>query len=410
MEGMKHKHYHDEEFDHHLIIETYVGRDKTDTKEELLISTLQKVFQCLCSVICKGIVKGETLIDLTIGATFCQLMVMSDFFKEITILDSSDRTLNEMEKWLNKEPGAVDWSHAAEISREMKGVSPRHLLHNAAHKLVEAEEEKVRRIVKRCLKWDPTNDNPLGSVILPQADCAISIWYFDIACKDHENYRNSFRKFSSLVKVGGHLILFAFFNATYYTIGDHRFSFLNYNEDFVKEALRDNGFLMFRCHQGVQQEQSCQEEEHSSGFTSEHLEAEEEKVRSIVKHCLKWDPTNDNPLGSVVLPQIDCAVSAWYFDVACKDQDSYRNSFKKFLSLVKVGGHLILFALFNGTYYTIGDHRFSLLNYNEDFVKEVLQDNGFTIVICEVYESKLSTDLIDYKQTGYIVARKESEI
>ncbi|XP_063289566.1 nicotinamide N-methyltransferase-like [Pelobates fuscus] len=228
MEGMKHKDYHDEEFDHHLIIETYVGRDKTDTKEELLISTLQNIFQCLCS----GIVKGETLIDLSIGATFCQLMVMSDFFKEITILDSSDRTLKEMEKWLNKEPGAVDWSHAAEISREIKNVSE-HL---------EAEEEKVRRIVKRCLKWDPSNDNPLGSFVLPQADCAISIWYFDITCKDHESYRSSFRKFSSLVKVGGHLILFAFFNATYYTIGDHKFSFLNYNEDFVKQVLQDNGY------------------------------------------------------------------------------------------------------------------------------------------------------------------------
>ncbi|XP_063289568.1 nicotinamide N-methyltransferase-like [Pelobates fuscus] len=228
MEQLKHKHYHDEEFDHHWIIKTYVGRDKTVFSEELLNTTMQKIFQCLCS----GIVKGETLIDLTAGAAFCHLMVMSDFFKEITILDSSDRKLKEMEKWLNKEPEAVDWSHAAEISCGIKGVS----------ELVEAEEEKVRSIVKRCLKWDPTNDNPLGSVVLPQADCAVSAWYFDVACKDHECYRNSFRKFSSLLKVGGHLILFAFFSATYYTIGDHRFSFLNYNEDFVKEVLRDNGY------------------------------------------------------------------------------------------------------------------------------------------------------------------------
>ncbi|XP_063289567.1 nicotinamide N-methyltransferase-like [Pelobates fuscus] len=228
MEGMKHKDYHDEEFDHHLIIETYVGRDKTDYREEFLDTTMQKIFQCLRS----GIVKGETLIDLTVGAAFFHLLVMSDFFKEITILDSSDRTLKEMEKWLNKEPGAVDWSHAAEILCELKGVS----------KPLETEEEKVRRIVKRCLKWDPTNDNPLGSIVLPQADCAVSIGYFDATFKDHDSYLNGFKKFSSLVKVGGHLILFAVFNGTYYTIGDHRFSMLNYNEEFVKEALRDNGY------------------------------------------------------------------------------------------------------------------------------------------------------------------------
>ncbi|XP_063287775.1 nicotinamide N-methyltransferase-like [Pelobates fuscus] len=261
MEGIDLKHYHDEECDHHLLLETYVGHEKTDSKEELMNMPLQKIFEVLSS----GTVKGETLIDLTIAPAFGHLLVAADFFKEIFILDSSDSSLKETEKWLNKEPGAIDWSHAAHFSCELKGVS-------------------------------------------------------------------------------------------------------------------------------------------------EHLEAEEEKVRSIVKRCLKWDPTNDNPLGSVVLPQADCAVSGWYFDVTCKDRDSYRNSFKKILSLVKVGGHLILFAVFNGTYYTIGDHRFSLLNYNEEFVKEVLLDNGYTTVICEVFESKLNTDLVDYKQIGYIVARKEREI
>ncbi|XP_063287776.1 nicotinamide N-methyltransferase-like [Pelobates fuscus] len=272
MEGIDHKHYHDEEFDHHLLLETYVGHDKTDSKDELMNMPLQKLFEVLSS----GTVKGETLIDLTIAPNFSHLLVAADFFKEIFILDSSDSSLTETEKWLNKETGAVDWSHAAHFSCELKGVS-------------------------------------------------------------------------------------------------------------------------------------CQEEEHRSTFTSEHLEAEEEKFRRIVKRCLKWDPTNDNPLGSVVLPQVDCAISVWYLGT-CKDHDSFRNSLKKFLSLVKVGGHVILFVLFNGTYYTIGDHRFSMLNFNEEFVKEVLQDNGYTTVICEVCESKLNTDLVDYKQTGYIVARKESEI
>ncbi|CAH2316844.1 nicotinamide N-methyltransferase-like, partial [Pelobates cultripes] len=354
--------------------------------------------------------------------------------------------------------------------------------------LVEAEEEKVRRIVKRCLKWDPTNDNPLGSIVLPQADCAISINYFDVACKDHESYRNSFRKFSSLLKVGGHLILFGLFNATYYMIGDHRFSFLNYNEDFLVRSFSATNKSIVRSFSATNKKQSNAESSlagertpvfvfsatnksivkgetlidltggaafcqlmvmsdffkevtilDSSDLTlkemekwlnkepgavdwshaaeiscelkgvSELVEAEEEKVRRIVKRCLKWDPTNDNPLGSIVLPQADCAISVTYFDIACKDHESYRNSFRKFSSLLKVGGHLILFGLFNATYYMIGDHRFSFLNYNEDFVKEVLQDNGYITVIFEVYESKLNTHLIDHDRIGYIVARKERE-
>ncbi|CAH2284553.1 nicotinamide N-methyltransferase-like [Pelobates cultripes] len=118
MEGIDLKHYHDEEFDHHLLIKTYVGHDKTDSKEELMTMPQQKLFEVLSS----GTVKGETLIDLTIAPAFGHLMVAADFFKEIFILDSSDSSLKETEKWLNKEPGAVDWSHAAHISCKLKVV------------------------------------------------------------------------------------------------------------------------------------------------------------------------------------------------------------------------------------------------------------------------------------------------
>ncbi|XP_063289560.1 nicotinamide N-methyltransferase-like [Pelobates fuscus] len=297
MEGRKHKHYHDEEFDHHLLIDTYAGRDKTDTKEELVKIPMQKIFQFLSS----GIVKGETLIDLTLGAAFCHLMVLADFFKEITILDSSDKALEETEKWLNKDPGAVDWSEAAEMSCELKGLSL------------------------------PVTTQTLNKVETGQT-----------------------------------------------------------HEVDVKFA------------RGGQ-------EERKNVFSSELLEAEEDKVRRIVKRCLKWDPTNDNPLGSIVLPLADCAISAWYFDITCKDHASYLNNFRKFSSLLKVGGHLILFGFFDATYITIGDHRFSFLNYNEDFLKEALRDNGYTTLIFDVYESKLSTHLIDHAHIGYIVARKERE-
>ncbi|XP_063289559.1 indolethylamine N-methyltransferase-like [Pelobates fuscus] len=150
MEGIDHKHYHDEEFDHHLLIQTYVGHDETDSKEELLNIPLQKIFQLLSS----GTVKGETLIDLTVAPAFSHLMVAADFFNEIFILDSSDSSLRETEKWLNKEQGAIDWSHAAHISCGLKGISSQEEQHTCSfpNELLDAEEEKVRRIVKRCLK------------------------------------------------------------------------------------------------------------------------------------------------------------------------------------------------------------------------------------------------------------------
>ncbi|CAH2316840.1 nicotinamide N-methyltransferase-like [Pelobates cultripes] len=358
MEGRKHKHYHDEEFDHHLLIDTYAGRDKTDTKEELVKITMQKIFQFLSS----GIVKGETLIDLTLGAAFCHLMVLADFFKEITILDSSDKALEETKKWLNKDPGAVDWNSFS-------------CWESKAAVLLELKASgTLGRVRQRCtVKGETLIDltvAPAFSHLMVAADFFKEIFILDSS----DSTLNETEKW--LNKEPG---------AVDWSHAAH-----------ISCGLKGIRWRSEQC-RGKKQD-------------SELLDAEEEKVRRTVKHFLKWDPTNDNPLGSVVLPQADCAISAWYFEASCKDHESYRNSFRKFSSLVKVGGHLILFALFNGTYYTIGDHRFSMLNYNEDVVKEVLQENGYTTVISEVYESKLNTHLVDYGKIGYIVARKEREI
>ncbi|KAM8933993.1 indolethylamine N-methyltransferase-like [Pelodytes ibericus] len=230
MESEQHKHYHDEEYDPHLIIDTYVAANCTGTREELLEYPLEMLFQELSS----GNVKGDSLIDITIGPAFSHLTLAADYFKEITILDSSDKNIDESKRWLNKEPGAVDWSHGAMHACKLKGDKERW----------QEQEEKVREVVKRVIKFDATKEYPLDTEDLPQADCLLSVWYLDAACRDQESYLSNIRKLSSLLKVGGHFILFGLLNASYYMIGDHRFSMLTYDEGFIRKALSDNGLII----------------------------------------------------------------------------------------------------------------------------------------------------------------------
>ncbi|MEE6484634.1 hypothetical protein FKM82_013951 [Ascaphus truei] len=226
MASTPHKDYHDEEFDAKNLMETYVGADKTDSKEELLHYPLCELFKILSP----GCVRGDTLIDLSIGTSISQLLIASDYFKEIIMLESSDVSIREIEKWLKKEPGAVDRSHAAMFVCELEGKSEGW------------EEKEVRRAVTRVVKCDFTKANPLVPVVVPQADGLISVWYLEAVSKDHVSYLSNLKKMSSFMKVGGHLILFVFLNMSYYMIDQHKFSMLTYDEEFATKALRDTGF------------------------------------------------------------------------------------------------------------------------------------------------------------------------
>ncbi|MEE6484640.1 hypothetical protein FKM82_013957 [Ascaphus truei] len=230
MASTPHKDYHDEEFDPINLIETYISADKTDTKEEILHYPIRELFKILTP----GCVRGDTLIDLSIGTSTAHLLTVSDYFKEITIIESSDVSIREIEKWLKKEPGAVDLSHAAVFVCELEGKSEGW----------EEKEEKVRRAVTRVVKCDFTKANPLDPVVVPQADGLISVWYLEAVSKDYDSYLSNLTFFSSFLKVGGHLILFVSFNMSYYMIGQHKFSALTYDEEFAKKALRDTGYII----------------------------------------------------------------------------------------------------------------------------------------------------------------------
>ncbi|XP_063287781.1 nicotinamide N-methyltransferase-like [Pelobates fuscus] len=232
MEAATLKHYHDEEFDPQMLVKMYISEDKTHTKEELLEYPMKVVYE-LCST---GTVKGETLIDLSGGPDLGQLLVAGNFYKEITVLESSVASQEEIQRWLNRHPDAIDWSHATRLLSKLIGGSIS----------TEELEEKTRRAIKHCLLWDPTKDNPVEPDNLPLADTLLSTWYLEAACKDHDSYRNYLKKFLSYLKVGGHIILFYVSKCTHYTIHQHRFSTLNYEKEFVQTVLLDSGIAIER--------------------------------------------------------------------------------------------------------------------------------------------------------------------
>ncbi|XP_075462659.1 nicotinamide N-methyltransferase-like [Ascaphus truei] len=181
-----------------------------------------------------GRVRGDTMIDISAGPNIYQLLSASDIFKEIIVLETTEQNIQEFEKLLKKDPGAADWSYAAKALCELEG----------NREEWQVKEDKVRRAVKQVVKWDVSKDNPLDPAVLPQVDCVLSLWCLNHISRDKEAYRSNLRKLTSLLKIGGHLLLFGGLNMTYYTIGQHRFFILPYDEKFIREALRDAGYVI----------------------------------------------------------------------------------------------------------------------------------------------------------------------
>ncbi|MEE6484723.1 hypothetical protein FKM82_013990 [Ascaphus truei] len=187
MDSSLHKHYHDEEFDPRRFLDIYFYNGTNDMFEEVVIYPIAQLFQM--------------------------------FSSEINVIEFTDANIREFEMWRNKEPGAADWSHAAKIVCELEGKSEEW----------PGKEDKARRAVKHVVKCDLTKDNPLEPVVLPHMDCLLSAFVLLVISKDHQAYQRNLKKLASMLKIGGHT---------------HKFYTLSCDEEFIREAVCDAGFII----------------------------------------------------------------------------------------------------------------------------------------------------------------------
>ncbi|XP_053450520.1 nicotinamide N-methyltransferase [Nycticebus coucang] len=193
---------------------------------------LRHLLKNLFKIFCLDGVKGDLLIDIGSGPTIYQLLSACESFKEIIVTDYTDQNLQELQKWLKKEPEAFDWSPVVTYVCDLEG-----------NRVQGAEkEEKLRRTVTQVLKCDVTQSQPLGSAPPRAADCLLSTLCLDAACADLPAYRAALRNLSSLLKPGGFLVVADALQSSYYTIGQQRFSSLPLGREAVEAAVSEAGF------------------------------------------------------------------------------------------------------------------------------------------------------------------------
>ncbi|CAI5795390.1 nicotinamide N-methyltransferase-like [Podarcis lilfordi] len=177
-------------------------------------------------------VKGDTLIDIGSGPTIYQFLSSCGSFREIIATDYTDQNREEIKRWLKKDPEAFDWSQVLKYVCELEG---------DREKWVE-KGEKVRSTIRRVLKCDVTQVNPLAPLVVAQASCVTSTFCLDSACKDVTTYLAALKNVGSLVKPGGHLVLLVALGASFYMVGQHPFFCLYLEKETVDRAVTEAGF------------------------------------------------------------------------------------------------------------------------------------------------------------------------
>ncbi|XP_075183229.1 nicotinamide N-methyltransferase-like [Anomaloglossus baeobatrachus] len=234
MDSCSHKLYHVDGVDSRQSLETYFsGKEDMVFGEDSIIFPIENITKTFT----KCHIRGDVLIDFSIGSMVHHLFAACDFFKHIIVLKIQDRCIMELKRWVDERTGAFDWGHVANLHADNKESSEQ----------TQERENKVRSALQHVVKCNLEKENMMDLIVLPPADCIISFCLLEFISKDKDEYMRNVRKFSRLLKPGGNIILIGCLEGTYATAGTDTFHFLNHDEDFVRKALVDAGFVIDNC-------------------------------------------------------------------------------------------------------------------------------------------------------------------
>ncbi|KAG8550441.1 hypothetical protein GDO81_025516 [Engystomops pustulosus] len=197
--------------------------------------TLNFILDSQLTLFNSGNFKGKRLYDFSTSCIIHQLMIAHEFYPEITIMKIDEASIKEVDKWLQSDPGAFDWTYAYNYVKQIKGNSDLNV------------EENLKKSIKQTLRIDFYKDNLTDPVVLEQADCIVTGWLSEVICKDKNEYIKCFQKITKLLKPGGLLILMECLNGTFFDVGKEKYRIFKHDERFLRDNLANEGFKIVFC-------------------------------------------------------------------------------------------------------------------------------------------------------------------
>lgn len=188
---------------------------------------------------CRSLPPVEKLLDYGCGPGIYQLLPTIPKVNEIHLRDYLDANLNEIRKWVNREPDAFSWSPFTQNVLELETETT-----PTASAIAEREaltRQKITSIEVGDVTRSPLPESPSSYDIISCLYC------LDVVSKNAQEFRKNLEGLLALLKPEGYLFV-ALLGAKdasgvrYCPVGEENFFILDIDLDTVREILQAVGF------------------------------------------------------------------------------------------------------------------------------------------------------------------------
>jgi hypothetical protein len=174
---------------------------------------------------------GEPILLFGVGPTLHHVFLTARHASEIHLADYLPANLDEIRRWIDREPGAHDWRPFVRYTLECEGLA------DPTEEDVTRREELTRGKITRLLQADARHERPLAE----RYGAVISAYCADSATGDRATWESFMTHIGGLVRPGGTFITAALRRCRSYLVGGKPFPGANVDEHDLRATL-DAGF------------------------------------------------------------------------------------------------------------------------------------------------------------------------
>ncbi|KAM9299102.1 nicotinamide N-methyltransferase-like [Gastrophryne carolinensis] len=138
-----------------------------------------------------------------------------------------------------------------------------------------------------------------------------------------------------------------------------------------------------------------------------------EKQKILRKKITRVEMFNlnaDDPPERLAVPKADCLLDGYLLEHVSQDKAAYCRNLKTLASLVRLGGYFVFLGTFDAKHFCIGNSRFHVLDYDEEFFRNCAKEAGLRLEFLNVTESQAQNDMFRYNNIWFAIACKEREV
>jgi hypothetical protein len=172
--------------------------------------------------------RGRPVLYFGVGPTLHHVFAAADVASEIHLGDYLPANLAEIQRWIDREPGAHDWRPFVRYTLQCEGNG------HPTEEDVTARENLTRTKITELLRVDGRHPHPAGR----QYPTVVSAYCADSATADHATWQRFMRHITDLVEPGGLFVTAALRRCAGYTVAGKTFPSANVDENHLRTVLQ----------------------------------------------------------------------------------------------------------------------------------------------------------------------------